>query len=161
MAGLVFETLQAQGWDGKTPTVASYPGITALQAAAARVGAPLMHDFCAISLSDLLTPWPVIEKRLKAAAEADFVVALYNPKSQKRTEQIAIAQQLLAQHRAADTPVAIVQSAYRPTESILLTTLADMLSHPIDMLTTVIIGNRSTRIYGERLITPRGYEVGG
>jgi cobalt-precorrin 5A hydrolase/precorrin-3B C17-methyltransferase len=159
MAGLVFETLQAQGWDGQIPTVASYPGITALQAAAARVGAPLMHDFCAISLSDLLTPWPVIEKRLRAAAEADFVVALYNPKSQKRTEQIAIAQQILTQQRPADTPVAIVQSAYRPTESIVLTTIADMLNQPIDMLTTVIIGNRSTRLYGGRLVTPRGYGV--
>lgn len=159
MAGLVFEVLQARGWDGHTPTVASYPGITALQAAAARVGAPLMHDFCAISLSDLLTPWPVIEKRLQAAAEADFVVALYNPKSQKRTEQIAIAQRLFAQHRAPDTPVAIVRSAYRPTETIILTTVAEMLHQPIDMLTTVIIGNRSTRLYAGKLITPRGYRV--
>jgi cobalt-precorrin 5A hydrolase/precorrin-3B C17-methyltransferase len=159
MAGLVFETLQAHGWDGQTPTVESYPGITALQAAAARVGAPLMHDFCAISLSDLLTPWPVIEKRLRAAAAADFVVALYNPKSQKRTEQIAIAQQIFAQYRLPATPVAIVRSAYRPTESITLTTVAEMLQHPIDMLTTVIIGNRSTRIYADQLITPRGYPV--
>jgi cobalt-precorrin 5A hydrolase/precorrin-3B C17-methyltransferase len=159
MAGLILETLQAQGWDGQTPTVTSYPGITALQAAAARVGAPLMHDFCAISLSDLLTPWSVIEKRLHAAAEADFVVALYNPKSQNRTQQIEIAQRLFAQHRAADTPVAIVQSAYRPNETITLTTIAKMLQHPIDMLTTVIIGNRSTRLYAGKLITPRGYTV--
>lgn len=159
MAGLVFEILAARGWDGQTPTVASYPGITALQAAAARVGAPLMHDFCAISLSDLLTPWPVIEKRLWAAAEADFVVALYNPKSQKRTEPIAIAQRIFAQHRAAATPVAIVRAAYRPTEVITLTTVADMLHHPIDMLSTVIIGNRSTRLYAGKLLTPRGYEV--
>ncbi|NEQ42024.1 MAG: precorrin-3B C(17)-methyltransferase [Leptolyngbya sp. SIOISBB] len=159
MAGLVLETLQVQGWDGETPTVTSYPGISALQAAAARVGAPLMHDFCAISLSDLLTPWPVIEKRLQAAAAADFVIALYNPKSQKRTEQIAIAQQILAQHRDPETPVAIVRSAYRPTEAILLTTLADLLDQPIDMLTTVIIGNRSTQLYAGKLITPRGYRV--
>ena len=161
MAGLVFETLQAKEWDGQTPTVESYPGITALQAAAARVGAPLMHDFCAISLSDLMTPWPVIEKRLWAAAEADFVVALYNPKSQKRTEQIAIAQRIFAQHRTMETPVAIVQSAYRSTETIILTTVADMLSHPINMLTTIIIGNRSTRLQSGKLITPRGYEVSG
>ncbi|RZM78786.1 precorrin-3B C(17)-methyltransferase [Leptolyngbya iicbica] len=159
MAGLVLETLQAQGWDGQTPTVTSYPGISALQAAAARVGAPLMHDFCAISLSDLLTPWPVIEKRLAAAAAADFVIALYNPKSQKRTEQIAIAQQLILQHRSAETPAALVRSAYRPDESIIVTTLGDLLDHPIDMLTTVIIGNRSTQLYANQLITPRGYRL--
>jgi len=159
MAGLVLETLQSQGWNGEQPAVTSYPGISALQAAAARVGAPLMHDFCAISLSDLLTPWSVIEARLRAAAAADFVVALYNPKSQKRTEQIAIAQRIFAEHRAPDTPVAIVQSAYRPTERITLTTIADMLSQSIDMVTTVIIGNRSTRLYRGKLITPRGYSV--
>jgi len=159
MAGLVLETLQAQGWDGQTPTVTSYPGISALQAAAARVGAPLMHDFCAISLSDLLTPWPVIEKRLQAAAEADFVIALYNPKSQKRTEQIAIAQRLVLQYRSPETPVAIVQSAYRPTETIVLTTLTDLLHHSIDMLTTVIIGNRTTQAYAGKMITPRGYSL--
>lgn len=157
MAGLVLEILQAQGWDGQTPTVTSYPGISALQAAAARVGAPLMHDFCAISLSDLLTPWPVIERRLQAAAAADFVVALYNPKSLKRTEQIAIAQGIFAQHRAPDTPVALVRSAYRPEEHIILTTVAEMLNHPIDMLTTVLIGNRSSRNYQGKIITPRGY----
>ncbi|MEM6437928.1 MAG: precorrin-3B C(17)-methyltransferase, partial [Cyanobacteria bacterium P01_D01_bin.115] len=157
MAGLVLETLQAQGWDGQTPTIATLPGISALQSAAARVGAPLLHDFCAISLSDLLTPWPVIEKRLQAAAAADFVIALYNPKSQKRTEQIAIAQQILAQHRAPETPVAIVQSAYRPDENIVLTDVAHMLEPAIDMLTTVIIGNRSTQLYAGKLITPRGY----
>ncbi len=157
MAGLVLETLQAQGWDGQTPTIATLPGISALQSAAARVGAPLMHDFCAISLSDLLTPWPVIEKRLQAAAAADFVIALYNPKSQKRTEQIAIAQQILAQHRAPETPVAIVQSAYRPDENIVLTDVTHMLEPAIDMLTTVIIGNRSTQLYAGKLITPRGY----
>ena len=159
MAGLVLETLQAQGWDGQTPSVTSYPGISALQAAAARVGAPLMHDFCAISLSDLLTPWPVIEKRLAAAAAADFVIALYNPKSQKRIEQIAIAQQLILQQRSTETPVALVRSAYRSNESILVTTLGDLLNHPIDMLTTVIIGNRSTQLYANKLITPRGYRV--
>lgn len=159
MAGLILETLQAQGWDGHHPTVESYPGISALQASAARVGAPLMHDFCAISLSDLLTPWSVIEKRLQAAASADFVVVLYNPKSQKRTEHIERAQRILLTERSPETPVAIVQSAYRPNEQIVLTTLAEMLSHTIDMLTTVIIGNRSTRLYAGKLITPRGYRV--
>ncbi len=159
MAGLVLETLEAQGWDGHTPAVTSYPGISALQAAAARVGAPLMHDFCAISLSDLLTPWPVIETRLIAAAAADFVVALYNPKSQKRTHQIEIAHRHFLAHRPPTTPVAIVRSAYRLDEHITLTTLADLLQHPIDMLTVLLIGNRTTHLYQGKLITPRGYPV--
>ena len=104
MAGLVMEELQAQGWDGKTPGVQVFPGITALQSAAARVGTPLMHDFCAISLSDLLTPWEVIEKRLQAAAMGDFVTALYNPRSQTRTQQLEIAQQIFLQHRHPQQP---------------------------------------------------------
>jgi cobalt-precorrin 5A hydrolase/precorrin-3B C17-methyltransferase len=157
MAGLVFEELQQQGWDGQTPTVQVFPGITALQAAAARVGAPLMHDFCAISLSDLLTPWDVIEKRLQAAATGDFVTALYNPRSQQRTQQIIQAQQIFLQFRSPDTPVALVRSAYRQDERIILTTLKKMLEFPIDMLTTVIIGNDSTRTYADWMITPRGY----
>lgn len=157
MAGLVMEQLQVSGWDGKTPAVEVFPGITALQAAAARIGAPLMHDFCAISLSDLLTPWNVIEKRLTAAAQADFVTALYNPRSQTRTQQIEIAQQIFAQHRPPDTPVAIVRSVYRPEENLTLTTLQQMLDIPIDMLTVVLIGNRSTRTHANWMITPRGY----
>lgn len=159
MAGLVLETLQAQGWDGQRPTVDSYPGISAMQAAAARVGAPLMHDFCAISLSDLLTPWSVIETRLRAAAAADFVIALYNPRSKNRTEQIAIAQRIFIEYRAPETPVAIVRSAYRSTEKVVLTTIEKMLDHSIDMLTTVIIGNQSTQLYAGKLITPRGYRL--
>lgn len=157
MAGLVLEELQAQAWDGKTPEIQVFPGITALQSAASRVGTPLMHDFCAISLSDLLTPWEVIEKRLVAAATADFVVALYNPRSQTRTQQIAIAQQIFLKHRDPQTPVAIVRSAYRPDEQIQLTTLEQLLEAPIDMLTTVLIGNESTRIHSNWMITPRGY----
>ncbi len=157
MAGLVFEELRAQNWDGQTPGVQVFPGITALQAAASRVGAPLMHDFCAISLSDLLTPWEMIEKRLNAAAMADFVIALYNPRSRTRTEQLAIAQQIFLQHRPSTTPVAIVRSAYRQDEEITLTTLDKMLTIPIDMLTILLIGNSSTRTYGNWMITPRGY----
>ena len=157
MAGLVLEQLQQQGWDGKTPAVQVFPGITALQAAAAQVGAPLMHDFCAISLSDLLTPWPVIEKRLTAAAAADFVTAIYNPRSQTRTQQIATAQQIFLQHRRPDTPVALLRSVFRPDQQITLTTLAELPLEAIDMLTTVLIGNHSTRRHGDWLITPRGY----
>jgi len=157
MAGLVLEQLRAHGWDGKTPEVQVFPGITALQAAASRVGAPLMHDFCAISLSDLLTPWDVIEKRLFAAAQADFVVALYNPKSQSRTQQISIAQQLFLKYREPDTPVAIVRSAYRPDEQVTITTLSKFLDFPIDMLTVILIGNQSSRTHANWIITPRGY----
>ncbi len=157
MAGLVLEQLQGTGWDGETPSVVVFPGISALQAAAARVGAPLMHDFCAISLSDLLTPWAVILKRLEAAAAADFVVALYNPKSKTRTEQIATAHGIFMAHRSPETPVAVVKSVYRPDETIHRTTLGAMLDAPIDMLTVVLIGNQSTQRHGPWLITPRGY----
>ena len=157
MAGLVLEELRAQGWEGKTPGVQVFPGITALQAAASRVGAPLMHDFCAISLSDLLTPWEVIEQRLIAAAQADFVTALYNPRSRTRTEQITTATAIFLQYRDPVTPVAIIHSAYRQDEEITLTTLEKLLDTPIDMLTTVLIGNHSTRTYADWMITPRGY----
>ena len=157
MAGLVLEELQINNWDGKTPQVQVFPGISALQAAAARVGAPLMHDFCAISLSDLLTPWDVIKKRLECAAIGDFVTAIYNPRSQKRTQQIITTQQIFLQHRNPDTPVAIVHSAYRQDEQVTITTLAKMLDSSIDMLTTVIIGNSNTCNYADWIITPRGY----
>ncbi len=160
MAGLVLEQLRAESWDGQTPEVQVFPGVSALQSAASRVGAPLMHDFCAISLSNLLTPWDVIKTRLRAAAEADFIVALYNPKSRTRTDQIVFAQETFLQHRSAETPVALARSLYRPDEKIILTTLGDMLNSPIDMLTTVIIGNRSSRNYKGWFITPRGY-LGG
>ncbi|WP_013324368.1 precorrin-3B C(17)-methyltransferase [Gloeothece verrucosa] len=157
MAGLVLEELQQAGWDGHNPKLEVFAGISAIQAAASRVGAPLMHDFCTISLSDLLTPWQVIEKRLEAAAKADFVTGIYNPRSQTRTGQIIKAQEIFLKFRNPNTPVAIVHSAYREQEQITLTTLEKMLDFPIDMLTTVIIGNCSTRQYANWLITPRGY----
>ncbi|MBC6424473.1 MAG: precorrin-3B C(17)-methyltransferase [Hormoscilla sp. SP12CHS1] len=157
MAGLVIEQLRSSGWDGEIPIVEVLPGITAMQAAAAKVGAPLMHDFCAISLSDLLTPWEVIKKRLHAAAQADFVTALYNPRSANRTQQIVTAQQIFLQYRKPDTPVAIVRSVYRESEQTTLTTLDKFLEIPIDMLTTVLIGNQSTQTHGDWMITPRGY----
>ncbi|MEB3290284.1 MAG: precorrin-3B C(17)-methyltransferase [Leptolyngbya sp.] len=157
MAGLVLEQLQATGWDGRTPAVEVFPGISALQAAAAQVGAPLMHDFCAISLSDLLTPWEMIVKRLEAAAQADFVIALYNPKSKTRTHQIETAHRILLAHRAPETPVAVVKSVYRPDQDIHRTTLIDLIRAPIDMMTVVLIGNASTRQHQDWLITPRGY----
>lgn len=152
MAGLVLAELGSQ-----PIPVETFPGVSALQAAAARVGAPLMHDFCAISLSDLLTPWAVIEGRLIAAAQADFVTVIYNPRSQNRTQQIVKAHTIFCTYRQPTTPVAIVRAAYRQDEQIHLTTLENMLKFSIDMLTTVIIGNNSTYLEQERLITPRGY----
>ncbi len=157
MAGLVMEDLQASGWDGKCPSVEVFPGVSAFQSAAARVGTPLMHDFCAVSLSDLLTPWEVIVKRLEAAAAADFVTALYNPKSKTRTQQLTEAREIFLKHRNPDTPVAVVRSVYREDEQITITTLEKLFDVPVDMLTTVLIGNQSTRSYGEWMITPRGY----
>ena len=157
MAGLVLEELQTRDWNGKTPQVKVFPGISALQSAASRVGAPLMHDFCAISLSDLLTPWETIQQRLTAAASGDFITALYNPRSQTRTQQIVTARAIFSRHRQPNTPVAIVHGAYREDERVVLTTLDKMLDHQIDMLTTVIIGNSTTRNHAEWMITPRGY----
>ncbi|GAB4313481.1 MAG: precorrin-3B C(17)-methyltransferase [Geminocystis sp.] len=157
MAGLVLEILANQNWDGKQPPIQVFSGITAMQSVAAKIGSPLMHDFCAISLSDLLTPWDVIEKRLHAAATGDFITAIYNPRSQTRQQQIITAQNIFLQYRSGNTPVAIARSVTREDESIILTTLEEMLNHPIDMVTTVLIGNSSTKRYHDLLITPRGY----
>ena len=162
MAGPTFEVLFQAGWTppaGRADDieVEIIPGASALNTCAALVGAPLTHDFCAISLSDLLTPWPVIARRLDAVARADFVIALYNPKSGRRTRQIVEAQHLLLRHRAPDTPVAIVKSAYRPRQRIEFTTLAHMAEADIGMLTTVLIGNSSTFVRHGLMVTPRGY----
>ena len=158
MAGPTYEVLFQAGW---TPAdevqVEVVPGASAINACAARVGAPLTHDFCAISLSDLLTPWPVIARRLDAAAQADFVVALYNPKSGRRTRQIVEAQRLFLRHRRPDTPVAVVKSAYRRRERIEFTTLDTMAESEIGMLSTVLIGNSHTFVRDGLMVTPRGY----
>lgn len=159
MAGPTFEVLFAAGWTPDSGVeVEVVPGATALNACAALVGAPLTHDFCAISLSDLLTPWPVIARRLEAAAAADFVIALYNPKSGRRTAQIVHAQRLLLRHRPPPTPVAIVKSAYRERQRIELTTLGAMAEAEIGMLSTVLIGNSATFVRHGLMVTPRGYE---
>ncbi|MCF6202185.1 MAG: precorrin-3B C(17)-methyltransferase [Methylococcaceae bacterium] len=158
MAGPTFEVLLQAGW---TPDqgieVEVIPGATALNACAALVGAPLTHDFCSISLSDLLTPWPTIARRLEAAGKGDFVVALYNPKSGRRTQQIVEAQRILLLRRKPETPVAIVKSGYRRRQAIQMTTLAEMADCEIGMLCTVLIGNSSTFIKQGLMITPRGY----
>ena len=157
MAGLVLECLARNGWDGQTPGVEVLPGISALQAAASRIGAPLMHDFCAISLSDLLVPWELIERRLQAAARADFTTALYNPRSRQRQRGIEIALEIFRQARAPNTPVAIAKSVYRPEEEIRLSTLADVDPTTIDMLSVVLIGNAKTFVHQGWAIAPRGY----
>ncbi len=158
MAGPMFEVLFAQGWTPDSEIeVEVVPGVTALNACASLVGAPLTHDFCAISLSDLLTPWPVIRKRIDAAGAADFVIAFYNPKSGRRTRQIVEAREILLRHRAPDTPVAIVKSGYRRRQNIQMTTLAAMADCEIGMLSTVIVGNRASFCRHGLLVTPRGY----
>lgn len=158
MAGPTYEVLFQAGWTPESGIeVEIVPGASALNTCAALVGAPLTHDFCAISLSDLLTAWPVIAKRLNAAAAADFVVALYNPGSGRRTRQILEAQRLFLRHRRPDTPVAVVNSAYRPRQHIEFTTLAQMNECEIGMLSTVLIGNSNTFVRDGLMITPRGY----
>ena len=175
MAGPAFEVLMQAGWTPPEVTVETdeagneqrivgdgieveiIPGASAINSCAALVGAPLTHDFCSISLSDLLTPWPTIARRLDAAAAADFVVALYNPKSGRRTRQFVEAQQLFLRYRDPETPVAIVKSAYRRRQNIVLTTLEKMAEADIGMLSTVLIGNSNTFMRHGLMITPRGY----
>ncbi|HMG22657.1 MAG TPA: precorrin-3B C(17)-methyltransferase [Kofleriaceae bacterium] len=158
MAGLVFEVLRAAGWKrGESPELRIIPGMTALSSCGSLVGAPLVHDFCAISLSDLLTPWPVIARRLDAAASADFVIGLYNPASGRRTRQIVEAQALIRNHRSGDTPVALVKSAYRKLQHAVVTDLDHLLDYEIGMLTTVLIGSSQTFVYEGYMVTPRGY----
>lgn len=134
------------------------PGITATNAAAAIAGAPIMHDYATISLSDLLTDWELIKKRLELAAQGDFVVSIYNPKSRGRVTQIEEAREIMMKYKPKSTPVAIVRNAGREDERYILTTLEKMLNHEIDMLTIVLIGNSNTFIKNGKIITPRGYE---
>ncbi len=133
------------------------PGITAACSAAAVLGAPLMHDFAVISLSDLLTPWSVIEWRLHAAGEADFVVVLYNPSSHKRADYLQKACNILLSYRPASTPAGWVRQAGREGQEHRVLTLGEMAQEETDMVTTVIVGNSSSRIIKGRIVTPRGY----
>ena len=159
MAAPIFDVLRAQEWDGESPEVIVHPGVSAIQATAAKLGAPLGHDFCTISLSDLLTPWEVIERRVQAAAWGDFVIGFYNPRSKQRDWQLAKAQELLREHRSDDTPVVIARNVSRPDEQITLTTLGALDPTQVDMFTLVLVGNSQSFVLGNRMATPRGYAV--
>jgi precorrin-3B C17-methyltransferase len=165
MAAVVFEAIEAGDPVWRMLDVTVVPGISAMQAAAARLGAPLGHDFCAISLSDNLKPWAIIERRLRAAAEGDFVIALYNPASKARPERIHDAFALLRDAKSAKTPVAFARSVGRDDEKIVLTTLREADPAIADMSTLVMIGSSETRFIDRPgkapwLLTPRSYGAG-
>ncbi|QIN79540.1 precorrin-3B C(17)-methyltransferase [Rubrobacter marinus] len=142
---------------GEDVDVEVVPGITAAQAAASLLGSPLGHDHCSISLSDLLTPWEIIERRVRAAAEGDFVVSLYNPRSRGRDWQLGKVCSILLEHRPPETPVGIVKNAYRDDAEVSLTTLSDLRPEDVDMLTVVVVGSSQTKLVAGRMVTPRGY----
>ena len=156
MAGILMEVKEQRNSGIEVEII---PGVTAVSAAAASLGAPLMHDFAIISLSDCLTDWERIKKRLNCAGDGDFVIALYNPKSSQRVTHIEEARDILLKYKKPETPVGIVRNAKRGKEEVIITNLEEMLKHPIDMLTIVIIGNNSTYIKNDKIITPRGYTV--
>lgn len=156
MAGVMCEVAEEHP-DVEIKTVA---GITAACSGAAVLGAPLIHDFAVISLSDLLTPWEKIEKRLKLSGEADFVICLYNPKSRKRHDYIDKAAEYIAEYRGWDTVCGYVKNIGREGEKGIICTLKDLVDNPdIDMFTTVFIGNSQTRLLNGRMVTPRGYRL--
>jgi precorrin-3B C17-methyltransferase len=158
MASLVFQVLKELGWRrGDSPELRVIPGITAINSCSSLVGAPLGHDFCSISLSDLLTPWAVIAKRIEAAASADFVIGLYNPASGRRQRQIVEAQQIIRKYRPGSTPVALVKSAYRKLQTVEMSDLDSFLEFEIGMLTTVLVGSTNTMMFEGFMVTPRGY----
>ncbi len=156
MAGLVLEVAEKEG----DVEVEIIPGVTALSGAASLLGAPVVSDFAVISLSDLLTPTDVIERRLNSAAESDFVIAIYNPKSRNRRQNFGKAIEIIRKYRSDDTPVGIVKNATREGETVIATTLGKIMDYneTIDMSTLVLIGNSESRLWGNRIITPRGYQ---
>ncbi len=156
MAGLILEIVTKQKRNVEVRLVS---GVTASIAAAALLGAPLMHDFCHISLSDLLTPWDVIEKRVKAAAEADFVICFYNPRSRGREGHLAKAFELMVPWTSPSTPVGVVKAAGRKKQEKWITTFGEMDYSNVDMTSLVIVGNKSTYISDGLMITPRGYTL--
>lgn len=156
MAGLALEMAQNENY---AVSIEIIPGVTAANAAAAALGAPLMLDFCTISLSDLLVPWEMIRRRIKAAAQADFVTALYNPRSKKRIRQLDETVKLFLHYRATSTPVGIVHAAGTVEEKVIITDLAHLLDQEIGMRSMVIIGNSSGKVINHKFFTPRGYVV--
>ena len=153
MAGLCYEL--SDQWPEVELSV--LPGITAACGGAAVLGAPLMHDFCLISLSDLMTPWEKIEKRLRAAAEADFVLCIYNPSSHKRKDYLTRACAILLEVKSPDTPCGYVREIGRDGEAATVLTLGQLRDAQVDMFTTVFVGNSQTKVIGGKLVTPRGY----
>ena len=158
MAGLVLELLVKMDEAERPEFGGVIPGVSAMSAAAGLLGAPIMHDFVVISLSDLLTPWEIIQERAELAAQGDFVTALYNPRSNKRVGQINAVQEIFLRHRAPETPVGIVTGASRTNEAVLISTLGEFTKEDINMFSLVIIGNSKTRQVGDWMITPRGYQ---
>ena len=156
MAGLILELITKQNLDIPVKVV---PGVTASIGAAAVLGAPIMHDFCHISLSDLMTPWEVIEKRLRLAAEADFAICLYNPRSKGRSEHLAKAFKIMGEFKDGSTPIGIVKDVGRADQEKFICTFDTMDFERVDMTTMVIIGNKSTYVKDDLMITPRGYTV--
>ena len=159
MAALVYELIEREPC---RVAVEVHPGISAFQAASAAAGAMIGHDFCCISLSDLLTPWEVIEKRLKAAAEGDFVISFYNPRSLKRRDQLERAFAILKPHRKPDTPVVIASNLGRPQENVRIVNFADFNPDDVDMLTLVMVGSSQSKSIKRGdgktyAYTPRGY----
>jgi len=159
IAGLAFEIISQMHEKGQKVnfSLEVVPGVTAANAAGALLGAPLIHDFAAISLSDLLTPRDVIEKRVASAAEADFIIVVYNPRGSRFRENLGRAKEIILQYRPGTTPVGIVRKAYRDGQEIIITNLDDMLKYNVDMVTTIIIGNSVTFGFENYMVTPRGY----
>lgn len=156
MAGVVLEVAAK---DEKSVPVEIVPGVTAATAASAILGAPLISDFAVISLSDLLTPWEKIERRLEAASSADMSIVLYNPQSQGRIEPLMKAYEIMLKHIKPDTPVGIVRQAGREGQYYTITTLKSMLNEEIDMVTTIVVGNSMTRLVNGKMVTARGYDI--
>jgi len=156
MAGLVLEMLEARG-AADAVDFSVVPGVPAVMAAAAILGAPLMHDFAVVSLSDLLTPWEVIERRIEAAAGADFVIALYNPRSKRRKDQLEKAVAAIMAHRGGDVPAGLVRRAFRGDCDARVFPLKKLDFEAVDMLSILLVGNSQTRLVGKRMLTPRGY----
>lgn len=157
MAGLMYEV----GEEFPEVELEVIPGITAALAGGAVLGAPLTHDFAVISLSDLLTPWETIEKRLHAAAKADFCVSLYNPSSKKRKDYLKKACDIFLQYKSGDTVCGYVKNIGREGEEMTILSLKELADTEVDMFTTVFIGNSNTKVLREKMITPRGYHIEG